>query len=114
MSYYVTNFESLLLKAFPSNGMTKPLNAIIGVAIFSVNFPLQRKESHFTATLHISFQQQTTLISLGLCAILYKAGIRRDADMAQRARCALERLWPDCCIATLSKYIPKWRGDALF
>ena len=45
MSCYVTNFESLLLKEFPSNDMTKPLNAIIGVANFSVNFPLQRKES---------------------------------------------------------------------
>ena len=43
MSCYVTNFESLLLKEFPSNGMTKPLNAIISVANFSVNFPLQRK-----------------------------------------------------------------------
>ena len=44
MSCYVTNFESLLLKEFSSNGMTKPLNAIISVAIFSVNFPLQRKK----------------------------------------------------------------------
>ena len=38
------NFESLLLKEFSSNGMTKPLKTIIGVAIFSVNFPLQRKK----------------------------------------------------------------------
>ena len=44
MSCYVTNFESLLLKEFSSNGMTKPLKTIIGVAIFSVNFPLQRKK----------------------------------------------------------------------
>ena len=44
MSCYVTNFESLLLKEFSSNGMIKPLNAIISVAIFSVNFPLQRKK----------------------------------------------------------------------
>ena len=44
MSCYVTNFESLLLKDFSSNGMTKPLNAIICVANFSVNFPLQRKK----------------------------------------------------------------------
>ncbi len=44
MSCYVTNFESLLLKEFSSNGMTKPLNAIIGVANFFVNFPLQRKK----------------------------------------------------------------------
>ena len=51
MSCYVTNFESLLLKEFSSNGMIKPLNAIISVAIFSVNFPLQRKESQLTATL---------------------------------------------------------------
>jgi len=43
-NHYVTNFESLLLKEFSSNGMTKPLNAIISVAIFSVNFPLQRKK----------------------------------------------------------------------
>ena len=43
MSCYVTNFESLLLKEFSSNGMTQPLNAIISVANFSVNFPLQRK-----------------------------------------------------------------------
>ena len=48
---YVTNFESLLLKEFSSNGMTQPLNAIIGVANFSVNFPLQRKGSQLTATL---------------------------------------------------------------
>ena len=51
MSCYVMNFESLLLKEFSSNGMTKPLNAIICVANFSVNFPLQRKESQLTATL---------------------------------------------------------------
>ena len=51
MSCYVMNFESLLLKELPPNGMTKPLNAIIGVANFSVNFPLQRKESQLTATL---------------------------------------------------------------
>ncbi|MBQ6950667.1 MAG: hypothetical protein IJN44_04150, partial [Clostridia bacterium] len=51
MSCYVTNFESLLLKEFPPNGMTKPLNAIISVANFSVNFPLQRKGLHLTATL---------------------------------------------------------------
>ncbi len=38
------NFESLLLKELPPNGMTKPLNAIIGVANFSVNFHLQRKK----------------------------------------------------------------------
>ena len=44
MSCYVTNFESLLLKEFPLNDMTKPLNAIIGVANFSDNFPLQRKK----------------------------------------------------------------------
>ena len=44
MSCYVMNFESLLLKELPPNGMTKPLNAIIGVANFSVNFPLQRKK----------------------------------------------------------------------
>ena len=44
MSCYVTNFESLLLKEFSSNGMIKPLNAIISVAILSVNFPLQRKK----------------------------------------------------------------------
>jgi len=37
MSCYVMNFESLLLKELPPNGMTKPLNAIIGVAKFSVN-----------------------------------------------------------------------------
>ena len=51
MSCYVTNFESLLLKEFPPNDMTKPLNAIISVANFSVNFPLQRKGSQLTATL---------------------------------------------------------------
>ena len=51
MSCYVTNFESLLLKEFPSNGMTKPLKAIISVANFFVNFPLKRKESQLTATL---------------------------------------------------------------
>ena len=45
MSCCVTNFESLLLKESPPNGMTKPLKTIIGVANFSVNFPLQRKES---------------------------------------------------------------------
>ena len=44
MSCYVTNFESLLLKEFHSNGMTKPLKTIIGVANFSVNFHLQRKK----------------------------------------------------------------------
>jgi len=44
MSCYVMNFESLLLKELPPNGMTKPLNAIIGVANFSVNFHLQRKK----------------------------------------------------------------------
>ena len=69
MSCYVTNFESLLLKEFPSNDMTKPLNAIIGVANFSVNFPLQRKGLHFTATLwdlHIFFQQQTASLSCHL------------------------------------------------
>lgn len=44
MSCYVMNFESLLLKEFPPNDMTKPLNAIICVANFSVNFPLQRKK----------------------------------------------------------------------
>jgi len=65
-NHYVTNFESLLLKEFPSNDMSKPLNAIISVAIFSVNFPLQRKELHFTATLHISFQQQTAFFSCHL------------------------------------------------
>ena len=48
MSCYVTNFESLLLKEFSSNGMTKPLNAIIGVANFLVNFPLQRKGPYFS------------------------------------------------------------------
>ena len=57
MSRYVTNFQESLLLKMPTNEMTQPLNAIIGVAIFSVNFPLQRKESHFTATLRISFQQ---------------------------------------------------------
>ena len=51
MSCYVMNFESLLLKEFPSNDMTKPLNAIIGVANFSVNFPLQRKGPQLTANL---------------------------------------------------------------
>ena len=51
MSCYVTNLESLLLKEFPSNDMTKPLNAIISVANFSVNFPLQRKGPQLTATL---------------------------------------------------------------
>ncbi len=48
MSCYVTNFESLLLKEFPPNDMTKPLNAIISAAYFSVNFPLQRKGSQLT------------------------------------------------------------------
>ena len=69
MSCYVTNFESLLLKEFSSNGMTKPLNAIIGVANFSVNFPLQRKESQLTATLldlHIFFRQQPASLSYHL------------------------------------------------
>jgi hypothetical protein len=51
MSCYVMNFESLLLKEFPSNGMTKPLKTIIGVANFSVNFPLQRKGPQLTAAL---------------------------------------------------------------
>ena len=51
MSCYVMNFESLLLKEFPSDDMTKPLNASIGVANFSVNFPLQRKGPQLTATL---------------------------------------------------------------
>ena len=49
MSCYVTNFESLL-KEFSSNDMTKPLKAIIGVANFSVNFPLQRKAAFLHQT----------------------------------------------------------------
>jgi hypothetical protein len=52
MSRYVTNFESLLLKEFPSNDMTKPLNAIIGVAIFFCQFSFTKKKgSQLTATL---------------------------------------------------------------
>ena len=43
MSCYVTNFESLLLKEFSSNGMTKPLKAIIGVAIFLSIFLYKEK-----------------------------------------------------------------------
>ena len=49
MSCYVTNFESLL-KEFSSNDMTKPFKAIIGVANFSVNFPLQRKAAFLHQT----------------------------------------------------------------
>jgi hypothetical protein len=63
MSRYVTNFEESLLVKMLVNEMTQPLNAIIGVAIFSVNFPLQRKGAQLTAPLRIFFQQQTTCLS---------------------------------------------------
>ncbi len=43
MSCYVMNFESLLLKEFPSNGMTKPLKTIISVAIFLSIFLYKEK-----------------------------------------------------------------------
>ncbi len=43
MSCYVTNLESLLLKEFSSNGMTKPLNAIISVAFFLSIFLYKEK-----------------------------------------------------------------------
>ena len=43
MSCYVTNFESLLLKEFPSNDMTKPVKAIIVVVIFSSIFLYREK-----------------------------------------------------------------------
>ncbi len=37
LTTYVMNFESLLLKEFPSNDVTEPLMTIISAAIFSVN-----------------------------------------------------------------------------
>ena len=43
MSSYVMNFEELLFQGLSANEMTQPLSAIICVAIFSVNFPLQEK-----------------------------------------------------------------------
>lgn len=51
MSRYVTNFEESLLVKMLVNEMTQPLNAIISVANFSVNFPLQRKGPQLTANL---------------------------------------------------------------
>ena len=43
MSSYVMNFEELLFQGLSANEMTQPLSAIICVAIFPVNFPLQEK-----------------------------------------------------------------------
>jgi len=37
------NFEELLFQGLSANEMTQPLSAIICVAIFPVNFPLQEK-----------------------------------------------------------------------
>jgi hypothetical protein len=55
MSSYVTNFESLLLKEFPSNGMTKPLNAIIGVANFSAIFYKEKRVATYCNPLESSY-----------------------------------------------------------
>jgi len=43
MSSYVMNFEELLFQGLSANEMTQPLSAIICVAIFPVNLPLQEK-----------------------------------------------------------------------
>ena len=43
MSCYVMNYEELFFQGLSANEMTQPLSAIICVAIFPVNFPLQEK-----------------------------------------------------------------------
>ena len=92
MSRYVTNFESLLLKEFPSNGMTKPLNAIISVAIFPVIFPLQRKEAQLTATrwdLHRRWSGLFLISFAGMGKIHYNRRIfmkRKDEHTMLRKR----------------------------
>jgi len=48
MSCYVANHEELFLQGFAANEMTQPLSAIICVAIFPVNFHIQRNGLQLT------------------------------------------------------------------